>query len=141
MRVTVVTVPLGAALWFTGHAFDAPPAPRAPLLDFLYVVVWGGAQQFVLQTTILRESQAVLRRGATIFAAAIFASLHLPNPFLTGVTIAGALCWCAIYDRYPNVVPLAVSHGLGTLALRHAFDPETLGRLRVGYSYLLLGGP
>jgi hypothetical protein len=57
---------------------------------------------------------------------------------LTALTFAGAWCWGVIYDRHPNVVPLAVSHAVGTLALRYAFDPDTLGRLRVGYSYLLL---
>ena len=62
---TVLTVKLGGALWFIGHAQGAPPAGR-PTLDFLYVIVWGGAQQFVLQTVILRESQHAVRRGATI---------------------------------------------------------------------------
>jgi membrane protease YdiL (CAAX protease family) len=127
-----------AAGWALGTLHDR----RDFLGSFGPLVVWGAGQQWVLQTVLLREAQrAVSRRGGIVVAAALFGLLHLPNPLLTGVTVAGALCWCTIYDRYPNVVPLAVSHGLGTLALRHAFDPETLGRLRVGYSYLLLGGP
>ena len=77
---TVLTVTLGAALWFIGHAQGAPPVRPAPLLDFLYVVVWGGAQQFVLQTVILRESQHAVRRGATMLAAAIFASVQRAEP-------------------------------------------------------------
>ena len=128
---------LGAG-WALGTLHDR----RDFLGSFGPLVVWGAGQQWVLQTVLLREAQrAVSRRGGIVVAAALFGLLHLPNPLLTGVTIAAALCWCAIYDRYPNVVPLAVSHGLGTLALRHAFDAETLGRLRVGYSYLLLDGP
>lgn len=127
-----------AAGWALGTLHDR----RDFLGSFGPLVVWGAGQQWVLQTVLLREAQrAVSRRGGIVVAAALFGLLHLPNPVLTGVTIASALGWCTVYDRYPNVVPLAVSQGLGTLALRHAFDPETLGRLRVGYSYLLLGGP
>ena len=31
-----------------------------------------------------------------------------------------------------NIIPLALSHGLGTLALRYAFDEAIIGRLRIG---------
>jgi hypothetical protein len=40
--------------------------------------------------------------------------------------------------RHPNVLPLALSHALGTLAILYAFDEAITGRLRVGYSYLQL---
>jgi membrane protease YdiL (CAAX protease family) len=138
----LVTLPGVALILAAGWALGTLHDRRDVLSSVGPLVVWGAAQQWVLQTVFLREAQrATSRRGGIVVAAALFGLLHLPNPFLTGVTIAGALFWCAIYDRYPNVVPLAVSQGLGTLALRYAFDAETLGRLRVGYSYLLLGGP
>ena len=131
-----LTVPLGSALWSVGHALGAPPSPRAPWLDFLYVIVWGGAQQFVLQTVILRESQDVVRRGAIILAAAIFASLHLPNPFLVIVTFIGGLAWCGIYARHPNIVPLALSHATATLIILMSFNRDITGGLRTGWRYL-----
>jgi membrane protease YdiL (CAAX protease family) len=139
MLVTLAGVALIlAAGWALGTLHDR----RDFLGSFGPLVLWGAAQQWVLQTVILREAQrATSRRGGIIVAAALFGLLHLPNPLLTGMTVAGGLCWCAIYDRHPNVLPLAFSQALGTLALRHAFELETLGRLRVGYSYLLLGGP
>ena len=133
---TVLTVTLGAALWFIGHAQGAPPVRPAPLLDFLSVVVWGGAQQFVLQTVILRESQHAVRRGATMLAAAIFASVHLPNPFLTIVTFVGALAWCGIYARHPNIVPLALSHATATVIILMSFNRDITGGLRTGWRYL-----
>jgi len=133
---TVLTVTLGAALWFIGHAQGAPPVRPAPLLDFLYVIVWGGAQQFVLQTVILRESQHAVRRGATMLAAAIFASVHLPNPFLTIVTFVGALAWCGIYARHPNIVPLALSHATATVIILMSFNRDITGGLRTGWRYL-----
>ena len=131
-----LTVPLGAALWFIGHAQGPPPSRPAPLLDFLYVIVWGGAQQFVLQTVILRESQKVVRRGAAILAAAIFASFHLPNPFLVTVTFVGGLAWCGIYARYPNIVPLALSHATATVIILMSFNRDITGGLRTGWRYL-----
>jgi membrane protease YdiL (CAAX protease family) len=114
------------------------PAPirRAPLLDFLYVIVWGGAQQFVLQTVILRESQAVAGRGAVLVAAGVFASLHLPNPFLLIVTFTGGLAWCGIYARHPNILPLAVSHAAATVVILLSFDPAVTAGLRTGWHYL-----
>jgi len=59
------------------------------------------------------------RRAAVdvVGAAALFALVHAPNVFLILMTGIGALGWCAIYSRYPNFLPLGVSHALATLAL------------------------
>jgi membrane protease YdiL (CAAX protease family) len=101
------------------------------------LVLWGGAQQWVLQTLVLREAQrASSRAKGIVIAAVLFGVVHLPNPLLTSVTGAAALVWCWLYDRHPNIVPLALSHGLGTLALRYAFDEAIIGRLRIGAAYL-----
>jgi membrane protease YdiL (CAAX protease family) len=101
------------------------------------LVVWGGAQQWILQTVILREAQRTTsRRAGVAVAALLFAALHLPNPFLFAVTLGGALGWCAIYDRYPNVLPLALSHALVTLAILYAFDDAITGGLKTGAAYL-----
>jgi membrane protease YdiL (CAAX protease family) len=103
------------------------------------LVLWGGAQQWVLQTVVLREAQgATSPRAGIVVAALLFGAVHLPNPFLAPVTALAALVWCRLYDRYPNIIPLALSHGLGTLALRYAFSDDMIGRLRVGASYLRL---
>jgi len=101
------------------------------------LVLWGGAQQWVLQTVVLREAQrASSRDKGVVIAAVLFAAVHLPNPLLAPVTGAAAFIWCRLYDRYPNIIPLALSHGLGTLALRYAFDDAIIGRLRIGAAYL-----
>jgi membrane protease YdiL (CAAX protease family) len=106
---------------------------------FLALVAWGGAQQWVLQTAVLRDAQRAAGRQAGIgIAALLFGLVHMPNLFLTVMTTIGALIWCAIYDRYPNIVPLAVSHALATLAILYAFDQAITGRLRIGASYLRL---
>jgi membrane protease YdiL (CAAX protease family) len=101
------------------------------------LVIWGGAQQWVLQTLVLREAQrASSRARGIVIAAVLFGVIHLPNPFLAPVTGVAALVWCRLYDRYPNIIPLALSHALGTLALRYAFDEAMIGRLRIGAAYL-----
>lgn len=131
-----LTIPFAVALWLIGHAMGPAPIRREPLLDFLYVIVWGGAQQWVLQTVVFRESHAVAGRGAVLLAAAIFATFHMPNPFLTAVTFTGGLVWCWIYSRHPNIVPLALSHAASTVVILLSFDPAVTGGLRTGWRYL-----
>jgi membrane protease YdiL (CAAX protease family) len=140
--MTMFTVPavfvllaLGAIL---GTLHDRPRFPAS----LGRLVVWGGAQQWVLQTVVLREVRRVASRQAAIIATAlVFALVHLPNPLLMIVTFVGAVAWCACFDRYPNVLPLAVSHALGTLAMLYAFNDTITGRLRIGASYLRLVRP
>ena len=101
------------------------------------LIPWGLGQQFALHTVFLREAQATVGRpGGVLLAALMFAILHLPNPFLTAMTGLGAIAWCWIYDRHPNLLPLALSHALLTLAILYAFDDAMTGRLRVGIAYL-----
>jgi membrane protease YdiL (CAAX protease family) len=130
--VVVVVLACGAALGTLHDRGDF-------LVNFAGLVVWGAAQQWILQTVVLREAQrATSRTAGVIVAAALFAVLHLPNPLLATVTFIGALGWCAIYDRHPNIVPLAFSHATATMAILYAFDDRITGRLRIGYSYLML---
>jgi hypothetical protein len=131
----ILTAVFGAVLWWAGRQFGPPPHRDAPLLDFLYVVVWGGAQQFILQTVVLREAQSVARRAAVPLAAAIFAAFHLPNPFLVIVTLLGGLIWCAIYARHPNIAPLALSHAASTVIILMSFNPGVTNNLRTGWRY------
>ena len=105
--------------------------------NFAVLIPWAMGQQFALQTVLLRESQATVSKPAGIWLAALlFASLHLPNPFLAAATFIGALAWCRVYDRYPNLLPLALSHAVLTLAILYAFDDRITGGLRVGSAYL-----
>lgn len=135
----LATVPL---LLLTGLVVLLTPSRRfpaigelAPTLGFLFL--WALGQQFTLQTVIFEESAKKVDHGwkAVIIAAALFAAVHLPNPFLTVATFAGGLVWCNIYRRYPNILPLAFSHAVCSMALITAFSREVTGGMRVGYSY------
>jgi membrane protease YdiL (CAAX protease family) len=126
----------GMAIYVAGSRLGTwHPRPDA-LVNLLVLIPWGLGQQFALHTVLLREAQGVVSRRAGIgIAALLFAALHLPNPFLTVMTGLGALAWCWIYDRYPNLLPMALSHALLTLAILYAFDDAITGRLRVGAGY------
>jgi membrane protease YdiL (CAAX protease family) len=131
------TVPAVLALLAAGAAAGTLHDRRFSLSQLAALVVWGGAQQWVLQTVVLREAQrATSRRAGVLMAALLFSGVHLPNPFLTAMTFAGALAWGAIYDRYPNVIPLALSHSIATLAVLYAFDDALTGGLRIGHAHL-----
>lgn len=133
------TIPAVLALLAAGAAMRTLHARREPLADVALLVVWGLGQQWALQTVVLRDAQGFIsRRPGFVLAAFLFAAVHLPNPFLTAMTFAGGLVWCAIYDRHPNVVPLALSHAMVTLAILHAFDGALTGHLRIGQAYLRL---
>jgi membrane protease YdiL (CAAX protease family) len=138
-HVLAFTIPLTLVILGAGAAIGTVHDRRDFLGSLLPLVLWGGAQQWVLQTVVLREAQRTLSRQRGIWTAALlFGAVHLPNPFLTPVTAAAGLLWCRLYDRYPNIIPLALSHGLGTLAILYAFDATITGRLRIGASYLRL---
>src|SRR5262245_28779139 len=131
------TVSGSAIILAAGHLLGTLHSRPDLLSNLLALVVWGAGQQWILQTVFLREAQrATSPRAGIVIAAVLFAAIHLPNPVLTAMTMIGALGWCAIYDRYPTIVPLAISHAIATLAILYAFDDAITGRLRVGLAYL-----
>jgi len=126
-------------VYMAGSTLGSLHRREQPWQDLAFLVPWGAGQQFALQTVLLREAQSATSRGKGIaLAAAVFGALHLPNPFLAPVTLVAAAAWCWIYDRHPNLVPLALSHALSTLAVLACLDQRLTGHLRVGYSYLQL---
>ena len=140
LRALPATLLLCILILLTGAAVGTLHDRRDFLGSLWPLIIWGGAQQWVLQTVVLRESQrATTRRAGIVLAAVLFGAIHLPNPFLAPVTFAAGLLWCWLYDRHPNIFPLALSHALGTLAVVYAFDQDITGRLRIGASYLRLG--
>jgi membrane protease YdiL (CAAX protease family) len=138
-RSIAITLPLGLLIIAAGAAIGTLHDRRDFLGSLAGLFVWGGAQQWVLQTLVLREAQqATSRTRGIAIAALLFGLIHLPNPLLTPVTAFAGLVWCWLYDKYPNIIPVALSHALGTLAILHAFDEGITGRLRIGMSYFRL---
>ena len=140
LRATALfTLPAVLGVLAAGMAIGTLHDRTAFLGNLAELVPWGGAQQWLLQTVLLREARRLLPpRTSIVVAALLFAVVHVPNVFLMAMTFVGALGWCAIYSRYPNILPLGLSHAVGTLALLYAFDDDITGRLRIGQAYLRL---
>ncbi|HEX7177599.1 MAG TPA: CPBP family intramembrane glutamic endopeptidase [Pyrinomonadaceae bacterium] len=103
----------------------------------LWLFAWGLIQQYALHGFVNRRAQLVWGRGwrSVLAVAAVFALLHLPNPWLALATFAGGVAWAAVYQRAPNIPALAVSHALMSLLLVWALPPWVMKSLRVGFKY------
>ena len=98
---------------------------------------WGLVQQYVLQGFINRRAQIIWGQNwlSVLLVAMIFGGLHLPNPWLSFVTLAGGAIWAAVYQRAPNLFALAVSHSLMTWVLVSTLPATALNHLRIGFKY------
>ena len=139
--VTGLTVPAIALLLLLGSELGTLQVKNHLAVRFIFLLLWAFTQQFMLQTVVLRETTALLgRRPGQFVTAAFFGLLHLPNPLLAPVTFLAALGWCWVYDRHPNLVPIALSHAAASLTLLIALGPNITGGMRVGYGYFLQQG-
>jgi membrane protease YdiL (CAAX protease family) len=65
----------------------------------------------------------------------IFGLLHLPNLWLAAVTFLGGVILAYVYQRVPNLLALALAHGLVSLLLVSSLPPTALHSMRVGFKY------
>lgn len=133
----VATAAIGLALLGAGlllGSLDFPPLaawPRALRKGIL----WGFLQQYGLLCVYYRRFAEILPAGdrrVLPAASAVFALLHLPNPFLTLATFGGGALACWLYRRAPNLIVLGAMHGvLSFLIVETLPDAITMG-MRVG---------
>lgn len=104
---------------------------------FLLLPVWGFAQQYVMQGFINRRAQLVWGRGwpSILLVALIFSLLHLPNLWLSVATFLGGAILAYCYQRVPNLLALALAHGLVSLLLVSTLPSTALHSMRVGFKY------
>ncbi len=125
-------------LWFGQRPIWGHERAGWAVLGFsMWGIVWGLVQQYVLQAFINRRLQLLWGTSwrTTLIVAALFALLHLPNPWLTAATFCGGLMWAFVYQRAPNLWALALSHGLMTWVFISTLPADALAGLRVGYKY------
>jgi membrane protease YdiL (CAAX protease family) len=103
----------------------------------LWLPLWGLMQQYVLQGFVNRRAQMLFGRGwrSVLLVALVFGLLHLPNPLLAVATFAGGLIWAHVYQRAPNLIALAMSHGLMSMLLACSLPASLTNSLRVGIKY------
>ena len=99
---------------------------------------WATAQQYVLLAFYYRRStEAVPGKWSPILlAGGIFGLVHIPNPFLTVVTLLLGPLSCWLYRRQPNVWVLGFAHAVLSLAISRSLPVEWTLKMRVGPGFL-----
>ncbi|MCG3148119.1 MAG: hypothetical protein PCFJNLEI_01561 [Verrucomicrobiae bacterium] len=99
--------------------------------------VWPLVQEYLLQCYLNRRLQDIFGKGwwSAGIAAAIFAGLHAPNPFLMVATFVAGGLWARAFQREPNLLAVALSHSLLAFVLRYALPAWLLPNMRVGWSF------
>jgi membrane protease YdiL (CAAX protease family) len=107
---------VSAAAGILVYAFAAGRRPWAPELAILLPLypVYGVAQQLIFQGILHRRLLALLRaRGpALLLTAVVFALVHLPSLPLVLLTFPAGIAWSWLFQRWPNVWLLGISHGI-----------------------------
>lgn len=95
------------------------PVPPSALLLFAVYPVWGLCQQFFVQSLVAGNLERLGAPRALIVpvAAILFGLAHAPDVPLMALCAGAGLVWTSIFLRFPNLVPLALTHAwLGSLA-------------------------
>ncbi len=94
--------------------------------------MWGVVQQSIFQGVLHRRLLSLVesRRLAVLLTATAFALVHLGSWPLVGLTFVAGLMWSWLFQRYPNVWMLGVSHGvLAALAYPLVLADDPLSRM------------
>ena len=111
---------------------------RPPLWHSSGYAIWALMQQFILNSFFYLNLEELLgdRRRALGGAVALFCFAHIPNPVLMAGTLAGALFFVSMFQRYRNIYPLGFAHALLGLSLAITMPDAWIRHMRVGISYL-----
>jgi hypothetical protein len=127
----VALLALAAGLLLRGWHFPNPPEAIGSVA---FGVVYGTAQQYGLVCVFYRRLREVFHgdRLPIVAAGLLFGLFHLPNPFLTAVTLTLGMLACWLYRREPNLLALGIWHGLMAFVLFYSLPVWLTIELRVG---------
>jgi membrane protease YdiL (CAAX protease family) len=109
--------------------------------DFNHVagyVLWTLYQQFLLNDYFLPRVTRLPQKDSLGLAATgvLFAAAHLPNLWLTAVTLVWGIVSCILFRRYRNLYALGLAQGLLGLCFAVCVPDAIHHHLRVGLGYL-----
>ncbi len=142
LNAAVLVVPAVAVVLLIGLALDSWHfhSWEHTLVELPFLFAWALAQQYGLLCVIYRRLMDIFGNSAaaTAGASTAFALFHLPNPFLTAVTLAAGAAACTLYRREPNVLVTGLAHTLISFVLLCSLSPDITHGLRVGPGYFAL---
>ncbi len=120
------------------HTLRLPAGALAFLLTYFAYAIWAGVQQFLLQSFFLLRFLRVIPRSAlaALTATLLFASAHVPNPLLVGLTVIWGWAACLLFLRYRNIYPLMMAHAILGITVAMTVPGPADHNMRVGLGYL-----
>ena len=113
------------------------PGYNVPLSRSWKYAIWALEQEFILQSIFfVRLEQVIGSRRAVLWAAALFALVHIPSPLLTALSFPGGLLFCELFRRWRNLYPIGIIHAALGLTIAASFPDRWLHHMRVGIGYL-----
>lgn len=111
---------------------------RPPGIHSFGYATWALMQEFILNSFFYLGFERLLgnNRKAVAMTCLLFASAHLPNPFLVPATLVGGWFFVEMFRRYRNLYPIAVAHAMLGLAIAMSVPDSILHHMRVGIGYL-----
>ncbi|KAA6460922.1 CPBP family intramembrane metalloprotease [Acidobacteria bacterium AB60] len=120
------------------HTLQLASSPRWALEHYGVYAIWAGVQQLILQCFFLSRSLRLLGNAtaAAAVSAGLFAIAHLPNPFLTLVTLFCGLASCLFFLHYKNLWPLAMAHAILGIVIAITIPGPLDHNMMVGIGYV-----
>ena len=120
------------------HTLHVASSPIWALQHYGGYAIWAGLQQLILQAFFLPRSLRIMGNAtaAAAISAGLFAVAHLPNPFLTLITLFCGLASCLFFLHYKNLWPLVVAHAILGISIAITIPVSIDHNMLVGISYL-----
>jgi Type II CAAX prenyl endopeptidase Rce1-like len=114
------------------------PLYKGDLKHVAGYVLWTIYQQFLLNDYFFPRLERILgsEPAAIGLSGVLFAAAHLPNLWLTVVTLFWGSVSCALFRRYRNLWALGLAQGLLGLGFAICVPDSLHHHLRVGLGYL-----
>jgi len=74
-------------------------------------------------------------RVAVLVSTALFALLHLPNIWLSGMSVLAGCFFTEMFRKYRSLYPLSIAHALMGIAVAYTFPDSLMHHMRVGLSF------